>query len=126
MKSASRASASRFSAGGGVEDSAAGFVFAPSSDALKTMVSAAMVSVAMGRFDCSVDGMLFWESFGTDEMPNVGDLIASADYKDGYIRFSTPENFRDGNAVIAAKNSKGTIPWSWHMGESYRLFFGYA
>ena len=56
-----------------------------------------------------------WESFGTDEMPNVGDLIVSADYKDGYIRFSTPENFRDGNAVIAAKNSKGTILWSWHI-----------
>ena len=58
---------------------------------------------------------VLWESFGTDEMPNVGDLIASADYKDGYIRFSTPENFRDGNAVIAAKNSKGTILWSWHI-----------
>jgi hypothetical protein len=58
---------------------------------------------------------VLWESFGTDEMPNVGDLIASSDYKDGYIRFSTPENFRDGNAVIAAKNSKGTILWSWHI-----------
>ena len=58
---------------------------------------------------------VLWESFGTDEMPSVGDLIASADYKDGYIRFSTPENFRDGNAVIAAKNSKGLILWSWHI-----------
>lgn len=58
---------------------------------------------------------VIWESFGIDEMPNVGDLIASADYKDGYVRFSTPENFRDGNAVIAAKNSKGTILWSWHI-----------
>ena len=58
---------------------------------------------------------VLWESFGTDEMPNVGDLIASVSYKNGYIRFSTPENFRDGNAVIAAKNSKGTILWSWHI-----------
>lgn len=58
---------------------------------------------------------VLWESFGTDEMPNVGDLIASASYKDGYIRFSTPESFRDGNAVIAAKNSKGVILWSWHI-----------
>jgi hypothetical protein len=58
---------------------------------------------------------VLWESFGTDEMPNVGDLIASVSYKDGYICFSTPENFRDGNAVIAAKNSKGTILWSWHI-----------
>ena len=58
---------------------------------------------------------VLWESFGTDEMPNVGDLIASVSYKNGFIRFSTPENFRDGNAVIAAKNSKGTILWSWHI-----------
>jgi uncharacterized protein (TIGR02145 family) len=48
-------------------------------------------------------------------MPNVGDLIASVSYKNGYIRFSTPEIFRDGNALIAARNSNGTILWSWHI-----------
>ena len=73
----------------------------------------------IGNTDATVGNVksveVLWESFGTDEMPNVGDLIASADYKDGYIRFTTPENFRDGNAVIAAKNSKGTILWSWHI-----------
>ena len=73
----------------------------------------------IGNTDATVGNVksveVLWESFGTDEMPNVGDLIASADYKDGYIRFSTPENFRDGNAVIAAKNSKGMILWSWHI-----------
>jgi len=73
----------------------------------------------IGNTDATVGNVksveVLWESFGTDEMPNVGDLIASTDYKDGYIRFSTPETFRDGNAVIAAKNSKGTILWSWHI-----------
>ena len=73
----------------------------------------------IGNTDATVGNVksveVLWESFGTDEMPNVGDLIASADYKDGYIRFKTPDNFRDGNAVIAAKNSKGTILWSWHI-----------
>ena len=73
----------------------------------------------IGNTDATVGNVksveVLWESFGTDEMPNVGDLIASADYKDGYIRFSTPENFRDGNAVIAAKNVNGTILWSWHI-----------
>ena len=67
----------------------------------------------IGNTDATVGNVksveVLWESFGTDEMPNVGDLIASVSYKDGYIRFSTPEDFRDGNAVIAAKNSKGTI-----------------
>lgn len=73
----------------------------------------------IGNSDATVGNVksveVLWESFGTDEIPNVGDLIASTDYKDGYIRFSTPENFRDGNAVIAAKNFKGTILWSWHI-----------
>ena len=73
----------------------------------------------IGNTDATVGNVksveVLWESFGTDEMPNVGDLIASAKYKNGYICFSTPENFRNGNAVIAAKNSKGTILWSWHI-----------
>lgn len=73
----------------------------------------------IGNSDATVGNVktveVLWESFGTDEMPNVGDLIASVSYKDGYIRFSTPETFRDGNAVIAAKNSKGIILWSWHI-----------
>ena len=58
---------------------------------------------------------VLWESFGTDVAPNVGDLVASVSYKNGYIRFSTPETFKEGNAVIAAKNSKGVILWSWHI-----------
>ena len=73
----------------------------------------------IGNTDATVGNVksveVLWESFGTDEMPNVGDLIASVSHKNGYIRFSTPENFRDGNAVIAVKNSKGTILWSWHI-----------
>lgn len=73
----------------------------------------------IGNSDATVGNVktveVLWESFGTDEMPNVGDLIESVSYDDGYIRFSTPETFREGNAVIAAKNSKGTILWSWHI-----------
>ena len=58
---------------------------------------------------------VLWESFGTTTMPNVGDLIASVSYRDGYIRFSTPDTFVEGNALIAAKSSKGIILWSWHI-----------
>ena len=58
---------------------------------------------------------VLWETFGTDVMPNEGDLIASTGYQNGYIYFSTAENFNNGNASIAARNSKGTILWSWHI-----------
>lgn len=58
---------------------------------------------------------VLWESFGTDVTPQVGDIIASAGYQDGYIYFSTPKTFANGNAVIAARNDNGTILWSWHI-----------
>lgn len=73
----------------------------------------------IGNTDATIGNVksveVLWESFGTNEKPNVGDLIASVSYKDGYVRFSTPEIFRNGNAVIAAKNPKGVILWSWHI-----------
>ena len=58
---------------------------------------------------------VLWESFGTDVTPNVGDLISAVSFKDGYVRFSTPETFANGNAVIAVKDANGDILWSWHI-----------
>lgn len=58
---------------------------------------------------------VLWESFGTDITPNVGDLIKNASYADGAIRFETADTFKEGNAVIAAKDASGTILWSWHI-----------
>ena len=58
---------------------------------------------------------VLWESFGTKVKPEVGDLIIPALFKEGYVHFSTPETFANGNAVIAAKDSEGNILWSWHI-----------
>ncbi len=58
---------------------------------------------------------VLWESFGTDEQPEVGSLVSFATYKDGTIAFATPDEYREGNAVIAAKDAVGTILWSWHI-----------
>lgn len=58
---------------------------------------------------------ILWESFGTDTAPNVGDLIVNVRYENGVIRFETPQNFKRGNAVIAAKDAAGEILWSWHI-----------
>ncbi len=73
----------------------------------------------IGNLDSSVGNVkkteVLWETFGTDVMPNVGDLIASVGYKNGYVYFSTPETFKNGNASIAARNSKDVILWSWHI-----------
>jgi hypothetical protein len=45
----------------------------------------------------------------------VGDLIKAVYYSDGYIVFQTADTFKEGNAVIAAKDVSGTILWSWHI-----------
>lgn len=79
-----------------------------------------------GNTDVSVGKVnsaeVLWESFGTDVLPDTGDIIASASFEDGYICFSTPDISSDplkvfpkGNAVIAAKDSDGRILWSWHI-----------
>lgn len=58
---------------------------------------------------------ILWETFGTSEAPNFNDLIKAFCYKDGYIVFQTSDTFKEGNAVIAAKDAEGDILWSWHI-----------
>jgi len=77
------------------------------------------------RFNASVKGNssvsvgplasseVLWESFGTDEVPSVGDLIFDVSLKDGYVNFEASN--KKGNAVIAVKDASGNILWSWHI-----------
>ena len=58
---------------------------------------------------------VLWESFGTSVTPNKGDLIKSVSYQNGSVTFQTADIFKEGNAVIAAKDENGTILWSWHI-----------
>ena len=86
------------------------------------MISAAgkyKFKAVQGNSDVTVGNVkkteVLWETFGTDVMPNVGDLITETGYKNGYVYFSTPETFANGNASIAVRNSKDVILWSWHI-----------
>ena len=58
---------------------------------------------------------VLWETFGTDETPNVGDLVKNISYKNGEVTFQTADTFKEGNAVIAAKDADGNVLWSWHI-----------
>ena len=58
---------------------------------------------------------VLWESFGTDAAPSVGDLIRDVKYYEGNIIFHVPEDFKEGNAVIAARDAHENILWSWHI-----------
>ena len=72
-----------------------------------------------GNSDVSVGSVksvaVLWESFGTSTAPKVGDLLSSVSCKDDRIVFHTSDVFREGNAVIAAKDASGKILWSWHI-----------
>ncbi len=62
-----------------------------------------------------VSASILWETFGTSTTPECTDLISGFCYKDGYIVFQTAGTFKEGNAVIAAKDANGNILWSWHI-----------
>ena len=69
-------------------------------------------STSVGAVSSAV---VLWESFGTDEAPAVGDIVADVTYYNGTIAFTTPSPLKNGNAVIAAKDASGNILWSWHI-----------
>ncbi len=58
---------------------------------------------------------LLWETFGGMMTPAACDLIETTSYKDGYAAIKVPENFKEGNAVVVAKDGSGEVLWSWHF-----------
>lgn len=66
-------------------------------------------------FEDIASAELLWESYGTDEVITGGDLISHVSYENGRIIFVTAETFREGNAVIAAKDADGNMLWCWHI-----------
>jgi uncharacterized protein (TIGR02145 family) len=41
--------------------------------------------------------------------------VSGTKYENGKVYFKTADSYREGNAVIAAKDASGTILWSWHI-----------
>lgn len=63
-----------------------------------------------------VSAEVLWETFSCNKAVERGDLLtAEAKVRKGYVYFKTPDEMKEGNAVIAVKNSAGEIVWSWHI-----------
>jgi len=58
---------------------------------------------------------VLWETWNDNNSVTTGSVINLVDYYDGYVYFKMPASLHAGNAVIAVKNSAGTILWSWHI-----------
>ena len=58
---------------------------------------------------------VLWETYNTTDAVTAGTVVESAKIEDGKLVIEIPENARSGNAIVAVKNSSGTILWSWHI-----------
>lgn len=59
--------------------------------------------------------VLVWATFNTTVAPVADELIKDICYEDGYVYFSTGDTYKEGNALVAIKDSEGNILWSWHL-----------
>ena len=58
---------------------------------------------------------VLWETLNTTDADSVGDIIESVELDGSQAKFTIPEDAKEGNALIAAKNGAGKILWSWHI-----------
>lgn len=63
----------------------------------------------------AVSAEVLWETFNTDEKPEAHSLVSEISYKNGVVSFSTPETYKEGNALVAVRDAEGNILWSWHL-----------
>ena len=68
----------------------------------------------MAKIANAAKAEVLWESrnYGTF---NAGDFIKQVNIQGDFVTFETPSSFKEGNALIAVKDSTGTILWSWHI-----------
>ena len=58
---------------------------------------------------------VLWETWNNIEDVIQNSVIATVGLVDGFVTFTTPDQLKPGNAVIAAKDASGVILWSWHI-----------
>ena len=70
---------------------------------------------ASSSLDDAVSAEVLWETYNDASTVTAKTIIELVDYVAPYVYFKTPSSLHAGNAVIAVKNSEGTILWSWHI-----------
>jgi len=65
--------------------------------------------------DSPASASVIWETWNNGETVTAGSVIDAVEYYNNYVYFRMPASPHAGNALIAVKNSSGTILWSWHI-----------
>ena len=63
----------------------------------------------------ATDAIILWETYNTNDAVSSGTVVESAKIENGKLVIEIPENVHPGNAIVAVRNSSGTILWSWHI-----------
>lgn len=79
------------------------------------MFNASVAGNTTESIGAPVSAEILWRSFGDNVMPTESDIVRLANLDGTKVQFSTPGELQNGNAVIAVRNSAGTILWSWHI-----------
>lgn len=59
---------------------------------------------------------VIWETFNTITKPSIGSIIKEVKIVDkSVVSFLIPQNYHEGNALIAVSDASGNILWSWHI-----------
>ena len=73
----------------------------------------------MGNSDASAGDVygveLLWETCNDAETVSANSVLEAVDYEDNWLYIETPDPLLPGNALVAAKDFKGKIIWSWHI-----------
>ena len=72
--------------------------------------------ITTGRIDGVANAILLWQ-----DSPDLVTDVKLNEKELGWVSFRVPkETINQGNAVIAVRNSEGTILWSWHIWVTHR------
>ena len=66
-------------------------------------------------FEDPSDAVVLWETWNDASEVENGSVVESASYAEDYMILKMPATLHPGNAVVALRDSEGTIIWSWHI-----------
>lgn len=58
---------------------------------------------------------ILWKSYGSTELPGSQDLLSIIGLSSSHILFNVPDDYKEGNALIAVRDRQNNIRWSWHI-----------
>ncbi len=58
---------------------------------------------------------ILYETYCNGEAVVANSLVAELALEEGYVVFTTPKEYKEGNAVVCVKDEAGAILWSWHL-----------